>query len=79
MSGRYFVLTDYKPQSRTMSRVLLGRRSGEDVDACETISLYVQMWDWKKHVCSNRLILGNERLKRAADKTTEAFIARHAR
>jgi len=58
-----------------MSRVLLGRRSGEEVDKCETISLYVQMSGiGKKHACSNPcfLIL---RLKRAADKTTEA---RHA-
>jgi PIF1-like helicase len=41
-----FVITDYKSQSRTMGRVLLGlygRRGDEEVDKCEIISLYVQM------------------------------------
>jgi hypothetical protein len=41
-----FVLTEYKPQSRTMERVslgLYGRRGGEEVDKCDNIiSLYAQ-------------------------------------
>ena len=41
-----FVLTDYKSQSRTMDRVLLGlygrRGGGDKVDKCDIISLYVQ-------------------------------------
>ena len=93
-----FVLTDYKSQSRTMSRVLLGlygRKSGEEVDKCEIISLYVQMSrcqelektrllqplrakDFLEPRMHPNLILGNERLKKTADKTTKAFTARHA-
>jgi hypothetical protein len=92
-----FVLTDYKSQSRTMERVLLGlygRRGGEDVDRCEIISLYVQMSrcqgldktrllqpvrakDFLEPRMYPDLIAGNERLKKASDKTTQEFAARH--
>jgi hypothetical protein len=96
-----FVLTDYKSQSRTMERVLLGlygrrARDGGEVDKCDIISLYVQISrcqeledkirllrplrakDFLESRMSPDLIAGNERLKRMADRTTEAFTARHA-
>jgi hypothetical protein len=42
-----FVITDYKSQSRTMEKVLLGlygrKATAGDVDRCEILSLYVQL------------------------------------
>jgi PIF1-like helicase len=92
-----FVLTDYKSQSRTMEKVLLGlygRRGGEEVDRSEIISLYVQISrcqgldktrllqpvrakDFLEPRMYPDLIAGNERLKKASDKTAQAFAARH--
>ena len=90
-----FVLTDYKSQSRTMGRVLLGLygRSGED--KCDSIGMYVELSrcqelsktrllqplrakDFLESRMHPYLIAGIERLKRMADKTTEAFEERHA-
>ena len=93
-----FVLTDYKSQSRTMDRVLLGlygrRGGGDEVDKCDIISLYVQTSrcqgldktrllqpvrakDFLESRMYPDLIAGNERLKKASDKTTQEFAARH--
>jgi hypothetical protein len=76
-----FVLTDYKSQSWTMEMVLLGlygKRGGEEVDRCD---LYVQMSRRKSQGLPPRmypdLIAGNKRFKKASDKTTQAFAARH--
>ena len=41
-----FVLTDYKSQSRTVGRVLLGlydRRCTHDKDKCDIIGMYVEL------------------------------------
>ena len=56
-----FVLTDYKSQSRTMKKVLLGlygRRGGDgqDVDKCEIINLYVQLSRCQELATNTRLL-----------------------
>jgi hypothetical protein len=56
-----------------MSSALPGRRNGEEVDKRETISLYDHQL-----LRAKDLQIGNKRVERAANKTTEAFTARHA-
>ena len=89
-----FVLTDYKSQSRTMGRVLLGLYGRSGDDKCDIIGMYVELSrceelektrlfqplrakDFLESRMHPHLIAGIERLKRIADKTTEAFAERH--
>ena len=86
-----FVLTDYKSQLWTVASVLLGLygrkgwRRGRQMRDYQPVRRDVKNWKIKHPLQPLRtkdflepLILGNERLKRAGDKTAEAFTARHA-
>src|SRR6267378_1357774 len=77
-----FVLTDYKSQSRTMGRVLLGLYGRSGDDKCDIIGMRgtrenppfptPKSEGLPGLAMHPHLIAGIERLKRIADKTTEA-------
>ena len=68
-----FVLTNYKSQSRTMGRVLLGLYGRSGDDKCDIIGMYVELSRCEELEAKDFLDL-----KRISDKTAEAFAKRHA-